>query len=180
MKNSKGITLVALVTSIIVLLIISGISITMLSGNNSIINQATEAKISTDYSQLMEALEVYKIKQSNNSKYGDIIVDEDLIGKIYKKVFIKDTKRELGVVVDFNEIKYKSNFGQGGKNLLEEDDNEINSTIEKNTIYDLINVYAVDLSDGTLYYINDNKIYSQSDKIEVAENGNTVTKFSIH
>ena len=179
MKNSRGITLLALVVTIIVLLIISGISITMISGNNSIINQATEAKIATEYSQFSEALETYKIKQSNKSKYGSLIEDEDLIGTKYKKVFINDTKRELGVVVDFKDINYKSDFGQGGKNILEEDNNDINSTIEKNTIYDLINVYAVDLSDGTLYYINGNKIYSQSDKIEVAENGNTSMKYNV-
>ena len=44
-KQKKGITLIALVITIIVLLILAGISITMLTGDNSILNRATEAKI---------------------------------------------------------------------------------------------------------------------------------------
>ena len=115
MRKNKGITLISLVITIIVLLIISSISIAMLSGNNSIINQASEAKIMSDYSQISEALELYKIKQANKSKYGTITMDEDLIGIIYKKVFINDTKRELGVIVNFDEINCNPNYGQGGK-----------------------------------------------------------------
>ena len=45
MKNSsKGITLIALVITIIVLLILAGVSIAMLTGDNGILTQATEAK----------------------------------------------------------------------------------------------------------------------------------------
>ena len=43
-KSSKGITLIALVITIIVLLILAGVSITMLTGNNSILQKATDAK----------------------------------------------------------------------------------------------------------------------------------------
>ena len=44
LKGKSGITLIALVITIIVLLILAGISISMLSGDNSILNRATEAK----------------------------------------------------------------------------------------------------------------------------------------
>ena len=44
MKNKKGITLIALVITIIVLLILAGISIAMLTGDNGLLNKATEAK----------------------------------------------------------------------------------------------------------------------------------------
>ena len=43
-KSKNGITLIALVITIIVLLILAGVSITMLTGDNSILNQATNAK----------------------------------------------------------------------------------------------------------------------------------------
>lgn len=43
-KFNRGITLIALVVTIIVLLILAGISITMLTGQNGIINRAQEAK----------------------------------------------------------------------------------------------------------------------------------------
>ena len=43
-KKNKGITLIALVVTIIVLLILAGISITMLTGQNGILNRTGEAK----------------------------------------------------------------------------------------------------------------------------------------
>lgn len=44
MKENKGITLIALVITIIVLLILAGVSIAMLSGNNSILKNAQLAR----------------------------------------------------------------------------------------------------------------------------------------
>ena len=43
MKNNKGITLIALVVTIIVLLILAGVSIAMLTGQNGILNRASQA-----------------------------------------------------------------------------------------------------------------------------------------
>ena len=45
MKSNKGITLIALVITIIVLLILAGVSIAMLSGENSILNRASQSSI---------------------------------------------------------------------------------------------------------------------------------------
>lgn len=53
-KVEKGITLIALVITIIVLLILAGISITMLSGDNSILNRAGQAKNKTELTSLKE------------------------------------------------------------------------------------------------------------------------------
>ena len=44
LKNRKGITLVALVVTIVVLLILSGVSINLVLGNNGIIARAKEAE----------------------------------------------------------------------------------------------------------------------------------------
>ena len=49
-KQSKGITLIALIITIIVLLILAGVTISMLTGENGILNQATHAKDTTDKS----------------------------------------------------------------------------------------------------------------------------------
>ena len=43
-RQNKGITLIALVVTIIVLLILAGVSITLLTGENGVITQATRAK----------------------------------------------------------------------------------------------------------------------------------------
>lgn len=44
MKNNKGITIISLVITVIVLLILAGISINMISGNNSILKRVTQGK----------------------------------------------------------------------------------------------------------------------------------------
>ena len=49
LKTTKGITLIALVITIIVLLILAGVSIAMLTGDNGILTQANEAKEQTEY-----------------------------------------------------------------------------------------------------------------------------------
>lgn len=55
MKNKeKGITLIALVVTIVVLLILAGVSISMLTGENGIITQAQDAKLATERSSLRE------------------------------------------------------------------------------------------------------------------------------
>lgn len=58
-KNSNsGITLIALVVTIIVLLILAGISISMLSGDNSILQRATDAKTRSDEAQIQERIKL--------------------------------------------------------------------------------------------------------------------------
>lgn len=52
--QEKGITLIALVITIIVLLILAGISISMLSGDNSILRRATDARDKTEYAKAQE------------------------------------------------------------------------------------------------------------------------------
>ena len=47
MRNQRGITLIALVITIIVLLILAGVSIAMLTGQNGILTRADEAETTT-------------------------------------------------------------------------------------------------------------------------------------
>ena len=44
LKNKQGITLIALIVTIIVLLILAGVSIAMLTGENRAINTSTKSK----------------------------------------------------------------------------------------------------------------------------------------
>ena len=75
MKGNKGITLIALVITIIVLLILAGVSIAMLSGDNSILKRGNEAATSTAISAgkekvvlaVNEALTEYNAKVYGNS-----------------------------------------------------------------------------------------------------------------
>lgn len=54
MKNQKGITLIALVVTIIVLLILAGITIAMLTGDNGIITRTNDSKMSQIEGQVKE------------------------------------------------------------------------------------------------------------------------------
>ena len=58
MKNQKGITLIALVVTIIVLLILAGISIAMLTGENGIIRNAQEAATYNAYAGAEEQVKL--------------------------------------------------------------------------------------------------------------------------
>ena len=74
MKRNKGITLIALVITIIVLLILAGVAIAMLSGENGILKKAAEAKTKTEDGQDQEekaltTMELTTYFLMNNSKY---------------------------------------------------------------------------------------------------------------
>lgn len=66
MKNNKGITLIALVITIIVLLILAGVSIAMLTGNNGILTQANTAKTDTVKAEIAE-----KVNMAIQAVYAD-------------------------------------------------------------------------------------------------------------
>lgn len=59
-KDDKGITLIALIVTIIMLLILAGVSISMLTGQNGIINRAKQAKSKTRYATVKELVSIWK------------------------------------------------------------------------------------------------------------------------
>ena len=58
LKESKGITLIALVITIIVLLILAGVTIATLTGNNGILGKANEAKTTNDEEKAKEQIKI--------------------------------------------------------------------------------------------------------------------------
>ena len=60
MREKRGITLIALVVTIVVLLILAGVSISMLSGENGIITQAQTAKLETRGAEVEERVNIWK------------------------------------------------------------------------------------------------------------------------
>ena len=63
-RKEQGITLIALVITIIVLLILAGVSIAMLTGNNGILTQAQKAKNETENAQIFEE---QRLNEYNNT-----------------------------------------------------------------------------------------------------------------
>ena len=71
--KEQGITLIALVITVIVLLILAGVSIAMLTGNNGILTQAQRAKELTEISSEEEYINLLIIEHEmdNNITYGE-------------------------------------------------------------------------------------------------------------
>ena len=72
MKN-KGITLIVLVVTIVILLILAGVIIGTLTGENGLIGNSREAKEKTGIENEKEVLEQATIEAMGKDKYGNII-----------------------------------------------------------------------------------------------------------
>ena len=142
-KSNNGITLISLIVTIIVLIILAGISISILSEDSSVVKKATDAQILTELSNVREAVELYKIQKHRD---GDMSDEELVEDGVLKEILIKDTYRTLGIIVNLEEIDIKSKLGKAGEKQEE---------TEVETIQNLYDVYGIDMSDGTLYYIRD-------------------------
>ena len=99
MRN-KGITLIALVVTIIILLILAGLTITMLTGENGILTQTRLAQKKTKISSEKEAIEMAICEvQMSNQKEATINLDE--IKKSIQKYLDTDnitiTNNEKGI-----------------------------------------------------------------------------------
>ena len=82
--KSNGITLIALVITIVVLLILAGVSIAMLTGNNGIITQANEAKIQTVLAGVRETIQLEKQSayMNNNELTPEILLVDRKVRRI--------------------------------------------------------------------------------------------------
>ena len=67
-NNHNGITLIALVITIIVLLILASVSIAMLTGDNGILTRAGDAKIETALGAVKEQVRLYQIEKKMNEQ----------------------------------------------------------------------------------------------------------------
>ena len=71
MKNQKGITLVALVVTIIVLIILVGISINLALGDNGIITLAKRAKENTEFAKVEEEQQLNELYKELEAEGGN-------------------------------------------------------------------------------------------------------------
>ena len=85
-EKNKGITLIALVVTIIVLLILAGISITMLTGQNGVLKRAVEAKSRQHASSIAEVIKLEMLSIESRKSKGESIDDIEKINAIYNKI----------------------------------------------------------------------------------------------
>ena len=99
-KNSKGITLIALVITIIVLLILAGVTIATLTGDNGILKQADKAKTETTMGEEKEAIGL-AYNGAKTEKLGGEITAGDLNTQFTKNGTKATASGEGTIKVDF-------------------------------------------------------------------------------
>ena len=110
-NRNKGITLIALVITIIVLLILAGVSIATLTGNNGILTQGKRAKEEQAHAAVKEGIMLlyneYRTKQEvNSSKVQEEtkVASTELV-KIAENEGAEGTTENLGSFKDFIQSK---------------------------------------------------------------------------
>ena len=120
-KNTKGITLIALVVTIIILLILAGVSIAMLTGNNGVLTQAKSAKENTRVGEVQEKVKLAAQaaltdnlgngieKEKFQEELNNMFTQGEQVGLEYD-----ETNKKYTVTVDKYEVEV-SNMGAVGE-----------------------------------------------------------------
>ena len=138
LRKEEGVTLIALIVTVIVLIILAGISIAMLSGDNGMIGTANDSQVETELSQLQERLDVYKLQReaviTKTGDYSNEISNLDLVNEgILKTVEVKDPKMTVGII-NLEKLDIELNLGNNYKNIdVTEIDNLLDKFKEVNT-----------------------------------------------
>ncbi len=179
LKERKGITLIALVITIIVLLILAGVSIAMLTGQNGILTQAQKAKTTTDNKSAEEKVKLAVMAAISQSKDGTLDADK-LVAEIVNNYGGTATKTGTGFPVNATVDGKSFTIDKDGNVTSKEDSNQPtpNPTdkISKSTSY--VGYYADIEPDGKV----DGVIYAdlaKGDNVEKKWNNDSNSKYTI-
>ena len=147
--KERGITLIALVVTIIVLLILAGVSISMLTGENGILTQATSAKEKTDKATEEEKIQMAVLGSSIVDNGYTEVLDTDSFTKELQNQF---GSQELDVVVNGDGSFIITVEGTQRKYYVNDDKTVINSDniVEISDAQGLIN-FRDDINSGNTY-----------------------------
>ena len=112
-KKERGITLIALVITITVLLILAGVSIAMLTGDNGILTEASNAKIETVLGAIKEQIKLLQMESRIEEKE---VTPETLLaeGKVSRTVKMEDDgKYYMYYSLKDNSIEGMQGLGRG-------------------------------------------------------------------
>ena len=141
-NDEKAITLIALVITIIVLIILAGISISLVLGNNGIITKAKDAKTNTERKSVIELAQTDILGQiaENNGNYISKEQLATILNKQFKTIDANSIPNEISITDDIElttkDEKYKINLSEVYIGKLTQVDasvtaSEINSQIGK-------------------------------------------------
>ena len=149
MKNQKGITLIALVVTIIVLLILAAVSISTLMGKNGIVNKATTAKNKTDVAKEEEMIALAANAAILEMEDADAITEDVLESELNQLIGTRDedyTLTKTGTIFTITYINSNRSYSieETGKVLEKIEPTNINDwlyTIDEDAGTAVINVY---------------------------------------
>lgn len=175
LKTQQGITIIALTITIIVLLILAGVSIAFLTGDNQIIGKSQESKKETEIMQYQEKLEILKQLESTNNYTADVdqfmdnyveVVAKDAMFKENKGITPDSNKKVVTVVtkegyefeVTMDDVIYVGDKDEGGNeggngdgnNNGGEDNNEEVAGLTFSTDYGTIDVIWLDINNNVI------------------------------
>ena len=104
-KKNNGITLIALVITIVVLLILAGVSIAFLTGDNGIITQATEAS---------KQSEIASVREQAQLDIANWVADQLLNGEDTTVASADDVKNILNKALNAGGEQYWDSFSETG------------------------------------------------------------------
>ena len=174
-NKRQGITLIALVVTIIVLLILAGVSISMLTGQNGILNRAKDAKEKTELAQKEENEKMQGYEDIIN-RYKDLPTKEETKpyypnstfsykeGDLNSGLVIKDSDGNEYVWVEVPMTIYKdSNYNTNG---------EPSSSTDYSKIEACLKAYTIDYSNSSYSETKDNFLVQYQNMLKsVYENG---------
>ena len=109
-KKQGGITLIALVITIIVLLLLAGISISMLSGQDGILNKAREAKVKNVDGMLKDEVALWEYeKLIGKSENSTVRTEEEFFKQLYNNGLVDSEEPHTIKDIDGNIIYEKEN-----------------------------------------------------------------------
>ena len=109
--KEKGITILALVITIIVLLILAGITIGAITGNNGLIGQTQDAKLETEKAQIKEDLDIMVVQSIGKDGKVDKEVLMPKLETLPDGKEIYDTDEVIYIV--YPEYTFKVDLGTG-------------------------------------------------------------------
>lgn len=163
-KNKKGITLIALVITIIVLLILAGVSIAMLTGENGILTQASKAKREQEYSSVVEGIKLAVNEYITEKETGE--TTQSFID------WLKAEEREY--INDANEIQVSNLLGQSlstGKGSGQKDVYKLEEVTETAKLASTEKVAAMEVETNKKYevvYYGEDETRTSIEIIQVA------------
>ena len=122
LNGNRGITIISLIVTIVVLIILAGISIGMLTEENGLINQANNTKEQVEMENEMEAVNLAVTRAMRKDRYGNLskeYLDKELSKIIEEEQYIANEATK-GVLITFESGRKYIAGSDGNVKIVEE------------------------------------------------------------